>query len=180
MRWHFLRMLLEGRISLREANDRKENSCRHTKRLKRIIARDGPVRLVHGNTARRSANAVDLELRQKAVELSRTEYASFNVTLSTQKLSTVEGIRINREAVRKIRRQAGILPKRRGRPRRYPSRRVRRRQEGMIVLWEGSVHRWFRRKNIPFFLIHPLTQGRDGKKPFNSSFHVISYARFSR
>jgi len=141
--WHLLKMVLEGRMTLTEASERMGVSYRHAKRLKHVVARDGPRGLVHGNTGRRSANAIGLELRRKIVALSRTEYALFNDTHFTEKPATVEGIRIGRETVRSIRRGAGIAPKRRRRPRRHRSRRARRPQEGMMVLWDGSVHRWF-------------------------------------
>jgi hypothetical protein len=108
---------------------------------------------MHGNTGRRPANAISLEIRQKIVALSRTEYALFNDTHFTEKLLTVEGIRIGRETARRIRREAGILPKRRRRPARHRSRRVRRPQEGMMVLWDGSVHQWFGPEHPPCCLI---------------------------
>ena len=93
-RWHLLRIVLEGRLSLREASDRMKISYRHAKRLKGVVARDGPRGLVHGNTGRRPANAISIELRQKIVELSRSEYALFNDTHFTEKLLRVEGIRM--------------------------------------------------------------------------------------
>jgi transposase len=115
--WHLLKMVLEGRMPLREVSERMEVSYRHAKRLKHVVARDGPGGLIHGNTGRRPSNAIALELRQKIVELSRTEYALFNDTHFTEKLLTVEGIRVSREMVRKIRgelalcqRNGGVLP----------------------------------------------------------------------
>ena len=130
-----------------------EVSYRHAKRLKHVVARDGPRGLIHGNTGRRPANAIALELRQKIVHLSRTEYGLFNDTHFTEKLFSVEGIRIGRETARRIRREAGIVPKRRRRPPRHRSRRVRRPQEGMMVLWDGSVHPWFGQGHRPCCLV---------------------------
>jgi len=130
-----------------------EVSYRHAKRLKHVVARDGPGGLIHGNTGRRPANAIGMELRQKIVELFRTEYALFNDTHFTEKLATVEGIRIGRETARRIRREAGILPKRQRRPPRHRSRRARRPHEGMMVLWDGSVHQWFGEGHRPCCLV---------------------------
>ena len=151
--WHLLKMVLERRMTLREASERMEVSYRHAKRLKHVVARDGPGGLIHGNTGRRPTNAIGLELRRKIVELSRTEYALFNDTHFTEKLATVEGIRIGRETARRIRREAGILPKRRRRPARHRSRRARRPQQGMMVLWDGSVHPWFGEGHRPCCLV---------------------------
>jgi hypothetical protein len=61
-------MVLERRMPLREVSERMEVSYRHAKRLKHVV--------IHGNTGRRPANAIAVELRQKIVALSRTEYAS--------------------------------------------------------------------------------------------------------
>jgi transposase len=128
-------------------------SYRHAKRLKGVVARDGPRGLIHGNAGRRPANAIGLELRQKIVELSRTEYALFNDTHFTEKFLRIEGIRIGRETVRNIRREVGILPKRRRRPPLHRSRRARKPREGMMVLWDGSAHRWFGAEYPPCCLI---------------------------
>jgi transposase len=130
-RWHLLRMVLDGRLFSREASRRMQVSYRHAKRLKGVVARDGPRGLIHGNTGRRPIKAIGMELRQKILELSRTEYASFNDTHFTEKLLVVEGIRISWEMVRRIRRQVGIVPKRRRRPPRHRSRRARKPHEGM-------------------------------------------------
>ena len=56
-------MVLEGCLSWREASDRMQLSYRHAKRLKGAVARDGPGGLIHGNTGKRPANAIGLELR---------------------------------------------------------------------------------------------------------------------
>jgi transposase len=160
--WHLLKMVLERRMTLREASERMEVSYRHAKRLKHVVARDGPKGLIHGNTGRRPANAIALELRQKIVALSRTEYALFNDTHFTEKLLSVEGICIGRETARRIRREAGILPKRRRHPRRHRSRRVRRPQEGMMVLWDGSVHPWFGQGHRPCCLVAAIDDATSG------------------
>jgi transposase len=154
--WHLLKMVLEGRATLREVVQAMDVSYRHAKRLKGVVARDGPRGLVHGNRGRRPANAIGIEVRQKIVELSRTEYGLFNDTHFTEKLAAVEGIRISRETVRTIRRQAGIFPKRRRRPARHRSRRARKPHEGMMVLWDGSAHQWFGPQHPPCCLVSAI------------------------
>lgn len=75
------------------------------------MARDGPRGLVHGNAGRRPANAIGVYVKQRAMGLSRTRYASFNDTHFAEKLAAFEGIHLSRETVRRTRRKAGILPK---------------------------------------------------------------------
>jgi transposase len=148
-----LRMVLKGRMTLREATDRMEVNYRHAKRLRGVVARDGPKGLVDGNRGKRPSNTIGVDVRQRIVELSRTQYDSLNDTHFAEKLATVEGIRISRETIRKIRREVGILSKRRRRPPRHRSRRAQKPHEGMMVLWDGSVHRWFGQGHPPCCLI---------------------------
>jgi hypothetical protein len=158
-------MVLEGRISLREASDRMQISYRHAKRLKHVVARScarWTEGVVHGNRGRRPANAIGLVLKQRIEALSRTEYASFNDTHFTEKFLIVEGIRISWETVRSIRRRAEILPKRRRRPRRHRFRRAPKSQEGMMVFCEGSAHRGFGAQHPSCCLIVPLMMGLPG------------------
>jgi transposase len=152
-RWHLLKMVLEGHIGLGEAGERMGITYRQAKRLKRAAARDGPGGLVHGNRGRRTTNALDDDVRATILELSQTQYPSFNDTHFTQKLATAEGIRVSRETVRRIRREAGIAPKRRRRPPRHRARRQRKPQEGMMVIWDGSAHQWFGPQEAPCCLM---------------------------
>lgn len=142
-RWHLLKLEQENRITLKEAAERMGLSYRQASRLKEKAARDGPAGLVHGNRGRRPTNSLDVQLRERILELSRSQYGLFNDGHFTEKLATEETIQVSRETVRQIRRGAGIPPKRRRRPPRHRRRRPRRAQEGMMVLWDGSPHRWF-------------------------------------
>jgi hypothetical protein len=71
------------------------------------------------------------------------KYQKFNDTHCTEKLVTVEKIRISRETVRRIRRAEGMAPKRKRRPPKHRKQRPRRSQKGLMLLWDGSQHRWF-------------------------------------
>jgi transposase len=142
-RWHLLKMVLDERICLKEASERMGVCYRQAKRMKGRVARDGPRGLVHGNQGRKPANALGESQREKILELSRTQYPLFNDTHFWQQLATAEGIRVSRETVRQIRRNNGIAPKRRRRRAQHRARRLRKPQEGMMVLWDGSPHRWF-------------------------------------
>ena len=54
-----------------------EVSYRHAKRLKGFVARDGPKGLVYDNKGRRPYNAMGVNVRQRVVELSLTQYVFF-------------------------------------------------------------------------------------------------------
>ena len=69
------------------------------------------------------------------------------------KLNDVEGIAVSRDTVRRLRRANGIKPKRKRRPKKHYQRRPRKEQEGMMVLWDGSPHRWFGKDKAPCCLM---------------------------
>lgn len=140
-RYDVLRRVLDGTISLNAAAGYMGVSYRQAKRLK-SQAESGAVGLVHGNRGRDPANRVDKDLRKRILALSNEKYSNFNDTHFTEELAKI-GIAISRESVRMIRREAGVAPKRKRRPRKHHKRRSRKTGEGLMILWDGSPHRWF-------------------------------------
>jgi len=142
-RWHLMKMVEGGKITLREAGEKIGVSYRQAKRIGRAIRERGIKGLVHGNRGRPSNNRLKESLRQRVLKLSKEVYWDFNDTHFTEKLRECEGIDLNRETVRKLRRGAGVAPKRRRRGPKHRKRRERKAQEGWMVVWDGSPHAWF-------------------------------------
>jgi transposase len=142
-RYHVLGTVVNGQTTLKEASGAMGVGYRQGKRLKRSFEDEGAAGLIHGNRGRASPNAMEPEIKETIIRLSEQTYADFNDTHFTEKLNEVEGIKVSRETVRQLRRANGIKPKRRRRPKRHHKRRPRKAQEGMMVLWDGSPHRWF-------------------------------------
>ena len=142
-RYHLLTMVVEGKTTLKYASSVMGVSYRHGKRLKRKLVIEGARGLVHGNRGRPSGRAFHPELANRIIALSQKTYAIFNDTHFTEKLNEVEGITVSRDTVRRLRRTNGIKPKRKRRAKKHYQRRPRKEQEGMMVLWDGSPHRWF-------------------------------------
>jgi transposase len=158
-RYHLLKMVTGGKVTLTEASTALGVSYRQGKRLKRKLATEGARGLVHGNRGRPSARALHPELATRIIELSRETYANLNDTHFTEKLNEIEGITVGRDTVRRLRRANGIKPKRRRRPKRHFKRRPRKPQEGMMVLWDGSPHRWFGDDQQPCCLMAAIDDG---------------------
>jgi len=152
-RWHLMKMVEVGKITLKEASERIGVSYRQAKRIGRAIRERGIKGLVHGNRGRPSNNRLKESLRKKVLELSKGVYWDFNDTHFTEKLRECEGIDLNRETVRKLRRAAGMAPKRRRRGPKHRKRRERMAQEGWMVLWDGSPHPWFGPEHPPCCLM---------------------------
>lgn len=140
-RYDVLRRVLDGTISLVDAAGYMGVSYRQAKRLK-TKAEDGPVGMIHGNCGRAPSNRLGAELRDRILALSKEEYKDYNDTHFTEELEKL-GIDVCRESVRVLRRGAGIAPKRKRRPKKHHKRRSRKTSEGLMMLWDGSPHRWF-------------------------------------
>jgi transposase len=131
-----------GKITLGEAGKKIGVSYRQAKRIKRALRVKGIKGILHGNTGRTPWNRTADWIRQKVLEFSKEVYRDFNDMHFTEKLSEDQEIELSRETVRKLRRRAGIEPKRRRRAPGHRKRRERKAQEGAMVLWDGSPHHW--------------------------------------
>jgi transposase len=119
-----------------------EMSVRQFRRLKTRYRTEGVPGLVHRLRGRPSARTVDVEVRDRVLELIQTTYREFNDCHCTEKLREVEGLEVSRDTVRRLRRGLGLPPKRRRRPRQHRVRRPRRPAMGSLVLVDGSPFDW--------------------------------------
>ena len=133
----------KGNITLKQASENMELCYRHAKRLKSKFQEYGPEGLMHGNRGRYSQKSISKEKKRKILELFQNVYFDCNDTHFTELILERENIKISRESVRKLLRAAGIKPKRKRRPVKHHSRRPRKKQMGIMVIWDGSPHHWF-------------------------------------
>jgi transposase len=70
-KYHLLKMVVESKITLKQASSVIGVSYRHGKRLKRKLATEGARGLVHGNRGRPSPRTLNGELAQRIIALSR-------------------------------------------------------------------------------------------------------------
>ncbi len=153
-RYHLMGMVMEGKVTLVEAAQAMQVSYRHAKRIKERVAAQGAAGVVHGNRGRIPGNKLASQLRERVVCLSRERYAKCNDVHFTELLLQREGIKLSRETIRRLRRADGQRPKRRRRvSKRHYKRRERRPAEGVMMLWDGSPHRWFGREHGPCCLM---------------------------
>lgn len=155
-RWHLMKLVVAGRLTLWAAAQRLALSYRQAKRLKAAVLRLGPRGVIHGNRGRASPRRLNPALCKRIVQLSRSVYENFNDCHFQEMLAEREGIRVSRVLVRRLRRQAGIGPKRRRRPRRHHKRRPRKPCRGLMMLWDGSPHPWLGSQHPPCCLMAAL------------------------
>ena len=143
-RYHLLRSVLDGKLTLTAAAAALGLSLRQARRLKGEVATQGAAGVLHGNRGRPPAIAVEAATRDRVLLLSRTKYPDANDTHFTELLAAQEGITLARATVARLRRAAGIAPKHQRRvTRKHHKRRERKAAAGAMLLWDGSLHRWF-------------------------------------
>ena len=141
-RMHVVRLTLEGQESVGKAAKLLGISARQMKRLRRKMKRGGIEALVHGNRGKAAWNKTTLEKREKVIDLVGGRYHGFNDTHLTEKLKEKEKIALSRPTVRRLLRASGIAAVRKRGVKRHYKRRERKAQEGALLLWDGSPHRW--------------------------------------
>jgi transposase len=142
-RYELLHKVVEGTLTLSQVKEALGVSYRQAKRLKARVMARGLAGLCHGNRGRAPHNRAEEALRARVLALSKERYFDFNDSHFTQMLGEQEGIALCRETVRRWRRGAGVAPKRTHHPTKHRRRRPRKEAEGLMMLWDGSPHRWF-------------------------------------
>lgn len=145
-RMHVVRLTLEGRESVGRGAKLLGISARQMKRLRRKMKERGVEGLIHRNRGKRAWNKTRSENVERVIKLARGQYQGLNDTHLTEKLKEKEKTNLSRPTVRRLLRAAGIAAVRRRGAKRHYKRRERKAQEGALVLWDGSPHRWFGEK----------------------------------
>jgi len=141
-RMHVVRLTLEGRESVERGAELLGLSARQVKRLRKKLRERGAQGLLHGNRGRKPWNRTATQAAKKVLQLAKGRYKGLNDMHLTEKLSEKEGMKLSRATVRRILRQGGIATIRKHRAKRHYKRRERKAQEGALLLWDGSPHRW--------------------------------------
>ena len=117
-------------------------SERQVWRLLAAFRQEGAEAVIHGNRGRAPQQTLPPEMQQRILELAQTTYVGFNQTHFTEKLQTVEKIKVSRPTVWRILQEAGIKSPQRHRRPKHRSRRERRPRAGMLLQIDGSDHDW--------------------------------------
>jgi transposase len=137
-----VQLAVAGKITTAEGARGLEMSLRQFRRLKARYRAEGVRGLVHRRRGQPSGRGLDVELRDRIVELAQTTYREFNDCHATEKLQALEGLPVSRSTVRRLRRARGMPPKRRRRPPQHRARRPRHPAMGSLVLVDGSQFDW--------------------------------------
>jgi len=141
-RLEVLQAWTDRKIDQREAAHLLGLSVRQVKRLAHRLRTRGPAGLASGHRGRRPNNALDPQLRLRALELYQLHYEGFGPTLAAEKLLERDGIAMSRETLRQSLIGAGLWSAGKRKPHPRPPR-ARRACFGDLVQIDGSPHKWF-------------------------------------
>ena len=182
-RYHTLRLVLDHRITGLQAATTLGLTVRHIRRLTARLQAGGRRALVHGNRGRPSPRRLPPALQARVLALARGRYAGLNTTHLTEKLQTDEGLAVSRPTVYRLLRAAGVARARRRRPPRHRARRLRKAQEGLLLLWDGSPHAWLEARGPACCLVGAMDDATGQLLPgaaFVPAEDTVSYLRLLR
>jgi transposase len=141
-RLHVIEKVLEEVIKQVEAAEILSLSGRQIRRIVKRIRKEGSKGIIHRSRGKSSNRRISDKIRERVIELYRTQYRDFGPTLASEKLLERNGIRINAETLRKWLIGTGDWKKSR-RHRGHRQWRERKQHEGEMVQMDGSHHDWF-------------------------------------
>jgi len=131
-----------GDLTLTAASGLLGLGYRQTKRSWARYQSQGDAGLVHCARGRASNRQSQDQLKQRALELYRQQYADYGPTLAAECLAKEDSLVVSVSTLRRWLSQAGLWERRRKRQP-HRSRRPRRERLGELVQMDGSHHDWF-------------------------------------
>src|SRR6266849_468214 len=128
-------------------------SVRQFQRVKLRFAAEGAGGLLHRLRGRPSPRRLAREIHARAAVLLQNPYGGLNDCHATEKLQEVEGLRLSRSSVRRLRRALGLPAKRQRRSRRGRIRRTPEAQRGALVQLDASAFAWLEDRG-PVLALH--------------------------
>ncbi|MET3554181.1 hypothetical protein ABIC50_004106 [Burkholderia sp. 567] len=107
-RFKVIQDVADGKLKPWRAAERLELTTRQVRRLVARLREHGPQGLVSGRYAKPSNNRLDAVIVDRALSIIRDRYADFGPTLACEKLWECHGIRLAKETVRKLMKDASL------------------------------------------------------------------------
>jgi len=139
---YVIRKVLDKEISQKKASEILFLSSRQIRRIIKRVRVEGDKGVVHRSRERPSNRRISDEIREKVIQLYRSEYGDFGPTLASEKLEERHRVKVNEETLRLWLIESGEWKKRRKR-RGHRRWRERKHHFGEMVQMDGSLHDWF-------------------------------------
>jgi transposase len=141
-RLHLIRQVIEKVLTQIEAGNLLSLSTRQIRRIAKRVLKEGDKGVIHKSRGHPSPNAIEEDIKAKALQLCTTKYEGFNPTLAAEKLFEINGIEISRETLRTWFKENDI-PYQTRKKRPHRNWRERRHHFGAMEQVDGSHHDWF-------------------------------------
>lgn len=141
-RLYAIKLLIDGKSTIRDAARALNLSERQVKRLKAGVKEYGDAFVIHKNRGKKPAHTTPDWVKEQIIALAKDKYRGANFTHLTELLAENEGIVVSQATVARILTSAGIKSPRKHRaPKPHKSRR-RKDQEGLLIQMDASPFRW--------------------------------------
>jgi transposase len=132
-------------------------TVRQVKRLVRRLRKEGDAIVIHGLRGRESKRKRSASEREEIVRiLSQEVYRGFGPTLASEYLADKHNVKIGRESLRRIMREAGLWRAQAQNVEKIHQWRQRRSCRGDLVQWDTSEHAWLEDRGPKIYLIHMI------------------------
>lgn len=135
---------INGVISRTEAAQQLGISTRQVSRIKKGVIESGAESLIHKNTGRKPAHAIDEEMKKTILEKrSLPKYSSSNFLHFRDILYEDFKIELSYSAIYSILTEAGIKSPKKRRHKKNHSRRKRKKRSGELIQIDATPYDWF-------------------------------------
>jgi hypothetical protein len=139
---YVIRKVLSKEISQVEASEILSLSSRQIRRVVKRVRLEGDKGVIHQSRGRVSNRRIPDQIRDRVIQLYRSQYWDFGPTLASEKLEERHQIKVHDETLRLWLMESGDWRKRRKR-RGHRRWRERKHHLGEMVQMDGSHHDWF-------------------------------------
>lgn len=152
-RLHWLKLARDKKITQKVAAERMAVSARWVRKLLRKLKRKGDGAVVHGLRKRPSNRKIAEAVRQRVIELVRSQYRDFGPTLASEYVSENYAIEVSKETLRKWMIEAKLWSAKRAKISEVHVWRPRRECFGELVQWDTSEHEWLEGRGPKLYLV---------------------------
>jgi len=136
--------VIYGRLTIMEFSQLNNKSYRQSQRIISKVRLQGIRGLKHGNLGRPPHNKTPTELEMDILALLKGRYYDFNLTHFREMIDVHEGIVAGKNVIHRIASKNNLVKRAKRKAREKPHRpRPRMPQEGMLIQFDGSEHKWF-------------------------------------
>jgi transposase len=149
-----MQQVMSGEKTVMEACKLLEVSERQGYRILGQVRKKGALGVIHGNRGKPSSRRIADQIVGRVISLREGVYKGFNDRHYTDDLNGEEGIKIGRESVRKILREAGIRTPRPVKKRKHRHRRKPKEKFGEMLQGDSSPHDYLEGRGPRLELVH--------------------------